>query len=272
MAIPCGQCIGCRIDRSRQWAVRCVHEAQGHESNSFITLTYAPEHMPIDGSLVPRHHQLFMKRLRKEIAPTRIKFYHCGEYGEKLSRPHYHTLIFGYDFPDRYPWTRNNGETYFRSDTLEKLWPLGHSLIGNVTFESAAYVARYCMKKRTGKQAYEHYTKELDDGTQVIVEPEYARMSLNPAVGKEWAEQYALSDCYDSGDFIVLNGRKFKPPRYYDQLLKASDPERLEQIKNSRVEALQKHEKNNTPERLAVRERIQEVKAERLKRGYEYDQ
>ena len=99
--LPCGQCIGCRLERSRQWAVRCMHEASLHDENSFLTLTYSDENLPPGGSLHLPDFQNFMKRLRKSIAPKRVRFYHCGEYGDILSRPHYHALLFGYDFDDR---------------------------------------------------------------------------------------------------------------------------------------------------------------------------
>ena len=87
MKISCGQCIGCRLERSRQWAVRCVHEASLHTANSFITLTYRNECLPGDGSVHPEHFQKFMKRLRKALPDVKIRFFHCGEYGSMLSRP-----------------------------------------------------------------------------------------------------------------------------------------------------------------------------------------
>jgi hypothetical protein len=145
--VPCGQCIGCRLERSRQWAIRCVHEAYGHEDNAFITLTYAPEHLPHDVSLNISHFQKFMKRLRKAISPKLVRFFHCGEYGELNQRPHYHACLFGYDFPDKVLYTIRDECRLYRSPMLEKLWPMGFATVGDVTFESAAYVARYITKK-----------------------------------------------------------------------------------------------------------------------------
>jgi len=98
--LPCGKCIGCRLDRSRQWAIRCMHEASLYERNCFITLTYSDEFLPNDRSVNVRHFQLFMKKLRKRFGPN-IRFYHCGEYGEKTSRPHYHALLFNFDYTFR---------------------------------------------------------------------------------------------------------------------------------------------------------------------------
>ena len=155
--LPCGQCIGCRLQRSREWAARCVFEASRHEHNSFITLTYAPECLPEDGSLHYEHFQKFIKRLRKRLwryeDDLKVRFFMCGEYGEQFSRPHYHAIIFGYDFPDKVFWSRNNGYPLYRSRMLEELWPFGYCTVGDVTFESAAYVARYTGTRLAPAQA-----------------------------------------------------------------------------------------------------------------------
>lgn len=154
MEVPCGQCIGCRLERSRQWAVRIMHECSLYESNLFLTLTYSDEHLPHRGVLVKRHFQLFMKRLRKHFANRLIRFYHCGEYGSLTQRPHYHAILFNVDFPDRVLHSKNGrGESLYESATLAKLWPYGQATYGEVTFESAAYCARYCVKKVTGQLA-----------------------------------------------------------------------------------------------------------------------
>ena len=157
VTVPCGQCIGCRLERSRQWAIRCSHEAQMHEKNCFITLTFSDEHLPEDRSVDVRHFQLFMKRLRKRYGDG-IRFFHCGEYGDHFGRPHYHACIFNHDFEDKKIWKQSgSGEIIYRSASLEELWPYGYSSVGEVTFESAAYVARYITKKVTGDPAQEHY-------------------------------------------------------------------------------------------------------------------
>lgn len=281
----CGQCMGCRLDRSLEWAIRCVHEASLHEHNSFITLTYSDDSLPTDGSLQLSDFQKFMKRLRFYISdslrirafrkkryirrPPVLKFYHCGEYGEKYSRPHYHALLFNYDFPDKVFWKSVNGEDYFTSEILGKLWPQGHSMIGAVTFESAAYVARYITKKITGPMAQFVYT-DLDTATGEIfaeLRPEYATMSRRGGIGKGWFDQFS-SDVFPS-DFIILAGRKRKVPRYYLTQLQKLEGERYDSIKAAREFAAKKHLENNTPERLAVREEIQYLKAERLQRSYE---
>lgn len=160
LKVPCGRCIGCRLERSRQWAIRCVHEASLHKDNCFITLTYNDENLPADRGLHYEHFQLFMKRFRKAIAPAKIRFYMCGEYGEDLGRPHFHACIFGFDFPDRKLWRKSGAKSnLYRSAMLEQLWTFGYSSVGDVNFESAAYVARYIMKKISGEAAESHYTR-----------------------------------------------------------------------------------------------------------------
>ena len=159
--VPCGQCIGCRLERSRQWAIRIVHESQMHEQSYFLTLTYNNEFLPKTGSLQKADVQLFMKRLRKKFGKG-IRYYYCGEYGEKFHRPHYHLIIFGCEFPDKILWKIERGNRLWISEDLNKLWKKGYCSIGMVTFESAAYVARYVTKKITGKQANQHYERKTN--------------------------------------------------------------------------------------------------------------
>ena len=252
--LPCGQCIGCRLERSRQWAVRCLHESQLHDENAFLTLTYSDENLPSDGSISKREMQLFIKRLRKLISPRKIRYVYCGEYGDKTKRPHYHALIFNYDFSaDRRVHSRNRDGSYlYTSAELESVWPKGHALIGDVTFESAAYVARYCLKKVTGKAAAAAYER-LDPltGEVFTIEPEFFQMSLRPGIGRGWIDKYK-SDVYPS-DEVIVRGHKTRPPRYYDSLLPENE---VSPVKKKRLRKARKHKSNNTPERLKVREMI----------------
>lgn len=210
-----------------------MHEAEDHDQNAFITLTYDDEHQPADQSLNKRDFQLFMKRLRKHF-PQTIRFYHCGEYGPQTGRPHYHAIIFGTHFPDRYHWTTRNNNPSYRSDTLEALWPLGNSEISDVTFESAAYVARYIMKKVTGAQAGQHY-QILDPSTGELIsrQPEYATMSRRPGIGTNWLSRFG-SDTY-LRDRIYMRGQYMKPPRAYDRLWEILNPKEMETIKHERL-------------------------------------
>lgn len=100
VTVPCGQCIGCRLDKSRDWAVRCLHEASLYQDNCFITLTYDDAHLDPLGSLNKDDFVKFMKRLRFQYGP-KIRFFHCGEYGTLLNRPHHHACIFNFDFYDK---------------------------------------------------------------------------------------------------------------------------------------------------------------------------
>lgn len=255
--VPCGQCIGCRLERSRVWAMRCVHEASLHESNCFLTLTYDDAHLPVGNTLVKRHFQLFMKRLRK-FAKCKISFFHCGEYGERSGRPHYHALIFGYDFPDKVLRPSSGEDKLFRSESLDCLWGLGFCSIGAVSFESAAYCARYCLKKITGDTAAAHYGDRL---------AEYMTCSLKPAIGRNWYLKY--SGEVSQNDSVVMRGREMRPPRYYDKVLEAVSAEAYKALKLVRVRKAIKYRDNNTPERLKVRSVVAAGKLSLLKRSVE---
>lgn len=252
LTLPCGQCIGCRLERSRQWAVRCMHESQMHELSSFVTLTYDDEHLPVHGSLRYRDFQLFMKRLRKRVGP--VRFYMCGEYGEKRWRPHFHALLFGCFFEDRERWRESaSGFPLYRSKVLESLWDLGTCEVGDVSFDSAAYVARYCMKKITGPNSDAHYER-MDPATGELfwLEREFTRMSLKPGIGFKWFERFR-SDVFTE-DHVVVNGMKCKPPRYYDRLLALAPDSRSDEIEFSRYEKAMRCVDDCTVDRLRARE------------------
>lgn len=145
--VPCGKCIGCRLDYSRGWAIRCMHEASLYENNCFVTLTYDDEHLPKDGNLHIEDFQKFVKRLRKEAFHDGIRYFHAGEYGGDLGRPHFHAILFNCDFADKVHASSRRGNRLYASEALSALWPFGFHSIGDVTLASASYVARYCMKK-----------------------------------------------------------------------------------------------------------------------------
>lgn len=259
--VACGQCRGCRKEKARQWAVRCMHEAQMHARKCFLTLTYSEEKLPADRSVNVRHWQLFAKRLRKEKGPFR--FYHCGEYGETTGRPHYHALIYGLDFYEtRERWKKSgNGHWLYIDQVLNELWSHGHVYIGELTHESAAYCARYTMKKLSGDTAETEYGERVDPDTGEVsfyrARP-YSTMSRRPGIGHGWLEKFK-GDVYPS-DEVIANGRKTKPPTYYDSKLEEEDPELLESIKAERRKNGNKHKSNNTPDRLAVREESDRLK------------
>lgn len=266
--VPCGQCIGCRLEKSRQWAMRIMLEASLYENNCFITLTYDDENLPDPPTLVLDDWQRFMKRLRKEYG-NGIRFYHCGEYGEKNGRPHYHAVLLNFDFPDKQPLQLldygSETKKLYKSDSLERLWSKGHTSIGSVTFQSAAYVARYVVKKITGAMADEHYQRiDYLTGEVVHLKPEYSTMSRRPGIGKPWFDRYG-SDVYPS-DYLVVNGAKVKPPKFFDRLLELDDEKALKAIQGRRIKTAERRAADNTPERLLVKELVKEAQISNLKR------
>lgn len=245
----------CRLQRSYEWALRCVHEAQLHPRNSFLTLTYDDEHLPPDLSLRKAHWQKFCKRVRKglEALPSEsrtFRYLHCGEYGDVNGRPHYHAIVFGQDWShDRVPVRTRGKHPLWMSAELTEKWRHGLVFIGEASFQSAAYVARYALKKRTRKE----HRDSGDTRTQ-----EYVTMSRNPGIGSAWFEQYR-SDVYPS-DFVVQAGRKIRPPRYYDRLLEAEDSAAHEAIAEARARRRAEREPD-TPDRRYARESRQRAES-----------
>jgi hypothetical protein len=291
--VPCGQCTGCRLDHSRVWAARCMHEAKMHKHNCFLTLTYNDKNLPkIDGipTLDKTDLQKFLKRLRSHIEYNwrkktgyegsikhkclnypHIKYYACGEYGTKNHRPHYHICLFGYQFSKLKKWKYipKTKSTLFRSEELESLWTHGFSSIGELNFETAAYTARYCMKKAKGKNKESHYEvfTKLDTGEVISKEPEFALMSRNPGIGKKYLQHYK-NDIYPR-DFIYVRGQKTKVPKYYDNVMLKEDPKLMEKVKGKRRhEAKQNHEENSLA-RLKTKEYCKQQSITNLQRSIE---
>lgn len=294
MEVACGQCLGCRLDRSRMWAMRLVHESTLHETtggNSFITLTYRdPEictteellqekHIPSDWSLQKSHYQKFMKRLRKARPSSKLKYFHCGEYGNicrhginlekvkcplcNVGRPHYHSILFNCSFSDLEPYgSAPDGRTLYSSPELEKIWGYGHVDVGEVNWQSAAYVARYCLKKINGVNAADHYLAVEHDGTITELEPEYATMSNG--LGAQWYEKYK-SDLWPSDEVpVVGQGVIKKVPRYYEEKLKAVDEDLHAYIKEKRLEFRMENAHEYTAERLHSKYRVKKAQTSTL--------
>lgn len=289
LKIACNQCIGCRLDHSLMWATRIMHETKSYQDSIFITLTYNQEHYPEDNSLSLDHWQLFMKRLRK-TTNEKIKYFHCGEYSPKKTRPigpfnpdyymaegqrpHYHAIIFNHTFSDKELWTMRNDIPLYTSIILDNLWGKGFATLGNVTFESAAYVARYALKKingpleqkideKTGLRPYErvcHYTGNI---TEVSKE----RVSMSNGIGKNFYNTYK-SDMFPR-DYVIINEHQAKVPRYYDKIYDVENPESMEEIKERRILSMRDHAKDNTPSRLAQREKVKQAQNNMLIRGLE---
>lgn len=268
--VPCGSCVGCRLDRSREWAVRCVHEGQLHEENCMITLTYNEEHLPHDAGLCVSHFQDFMKRARFHLSPKKIRYFHCGEYGDENRRPHYHALIFGHDFagpPDkRIVWEQREGVTTWLSAELESLWGKGFCTVGALTFDSAAYVARYVMKKVGGAAAYDHYLS-VDPVTAEVfqIKPEYITMSRRPGIAADWFKRFK-SDVYPHDYVVLTGGKKVKVPRYYDGRFSLDNQAAMLEIKSRRISEAHKRSADNTMERLETKEAVATLKVKNLSR------
>lgn len=220
-----------------------MHEASSWPASSFLTLTYEDKHCP--DSLDRKAFPGFMKRLRKR-RPGPMKYMHCGEYGELTERPHYHAILFGYEFPDRRHWKSNaQGHAQYRSDELDELWGQGLCSIGPVTFETAAYTARYICKKVTGDRAAEHYAGRT---------PEF--MTCSKGIGEAWIRTYQADTYRD--DFVVMRGVPMRIPRYYDKKTCELAPELVRRAELNRIcgAATSKARHERTPERLKVREAV----------------
>lgn len=264
LTVPCGQCIGCRVDRQKEWALRLCHEIKSHDRTTFLTLTYSPEHLPRGGTLVKSHVQSFIKRLRRYIeyrSGKKIRFFACGEYGENLSRPHYHLLIFGWEPHDAKVFTRKDNYTVYTSEVIRSLWPYGFNTWSPGSPENAMYVSHYTIKKINGPMAKEHYTRITQDGEMIEIQPEFALMSKGrngDGLGARHYQKYK-SDFRDN-DSGMIRGKKTNVPRYYDKLYEREHSEAMAKVKDVRKAKARKHRENNTPERLATREKVMYAK------------
>lgn len=252
--IPCGHCIGCRLERSRVWANRCLLELEYHDSAYFVTLTYNDDHLPLhwyadpetgeasaqSASLSKRDFQLFMKRVRKAFPDDKIRFFACGEYGPNTFRPHYHAILFGLHLDDLVPFGRSvQGHQYYISESLQRCWYIderrsdqlpgliGHLVVANVTWETCAYTARYITKKLTGPEAQFY--------SDFNIEPPFSLMSRRPGIARQWYDDHP--DLYDFEYISVKTpegGKKFRPPRYFDKLYDIDEPEKSAALKETR--------------------------------------
>lgn len=260
---PCGKCKGCRLAASRDWGIRCYHEAALHENNIFTTLTYSNENLPLGGTLIKSHMSEFLIRLRTKFGAN-IRFYGCGEYGEQLSRPHYHVILFNFKFPDQIFLTKRNGFPVFTSKLLNQVWGLGLTEIGTVTFKSASYVARYILKKQY--RSDDHYETVCPiTNQQFTLLPEFTNMSRMHGIGHDHFQQHKQEII--NNDFIVIDGRQHPVPRYYDKLHEKAD---ASSFRSTVAKRLQFHNANKSDDgstRLRVREIIQDRKLQHLPRN-----
>lgn len=265
VTLPCGRCIGCRLQYSLEYAARAHHEMKLHPVGCSITLTYDDEHLPPNKSLVKRHPQLFMKSLREKYAPRKIRAFGCGEYGEKTGRPHYHICLFNFDFADKVLYGKTpQGHDLYTSEDLRSLWPHGDHKIGELNFETAAYAARYMTKKIKGHSAKAHYGDRI---------PEYAIKPMRPGLGADYAKKW-LTEIYTNDSIIVEKmGQKVEisPPKFYDKILEKTDPVLYAYVMaKRRAEMFKlKDHPDSTDARLKTRRIVHELKAKQLKRTIE---
>lgn len=266
--LPCGRCITCRLDYSRQWAMRGVCELQSTEIAAFITLTYDKKHLPANGSLVKADYQKFLKRLRRR--GYEFTYMLCGEYGENKGRPHYHAIIFGesfkhpeYDVDDDgvplwslAPVAQSSEMPLYVNDELTDIWGMGHVVFGDVSFAAIQYVSGYVTKKITGEMAKEHYGDRL---------PEFMRVSLKTPIGSRWFDKFE-SDVYPSDEF-VFEGKVMRPPKYFQKRFAKKYPDKALDLSVKREIVAESRNHLNTPERLAARKAITLAKfSERVRR------
>ena len=269
LELACGQCIPCRLRRSRDWAMRAKHEAEGYSENCFVTLTYANEYVPING-VSRKAISKFMKDLRKR-AGAGVRFMACGEYGPKNTRPHYHLCLFNLKFHDQYFWNKTKaGSDLYRSPTLEKIWPYGHSSIGELTAESAGYTARYVLKKVTGERAEKYYQSVCRVTGEIFdLNPEFIQVSNRPGLGTKWiSENYKAVYARDS---IIHKGKEVPVPFFYDKWLKLNHPELAEEVAHKRYLKRKSEDLSEwTEQRLFQAEDAKKAKIkQQLKRDYE---
>lgn len=298
----CGRCIGCLLSKSREWAVRCMHEASLYWDNCWLTLTFNDEYLSTRQNpfSVERGQKSevtrFLKRLRKKYGAG-IRYFYCAEYGETCffcnkserdcacdlyhpwrGRPHYHVCLFNHDFSDKKFFKSINGCEHYTSEELDKLWTdpdtglfMGWCTISALTPDSAAYTARYSLKKIKGDLAeaedpvtgIKHYQRITPDGEIVDILPEFNSMSRRPGIGKGWLDQYS-KEVFDN-DAVLFKTVRIKPPRYYDIKMADIDAFALDENKFIRVDKAE-NSPDNTRDRLEVREMIAHEKAKKLHR------
>lgn len=252
--VACGQCLGCRVRRAQEWAVRCTHEAQCWKENCFVTLTYSDEHLPGDGSLNHRHFELFMKRARDRI-PGPLRYFMCGEYGEETQRPHYHAVMFNVEFrPWKMQGKSGSGNAFYSNTLLTELWGLGHCTVQPVTVQTVGYCTRYCVGKLTGELGKIAYGER---------KPPYCAVSNRPGIGSLWYECFGQEKA--AQDYIVFNGAECRMPRYYDKL---SDRKGwlTDEVEFARYERAKSVAADNTSERLQVREQVAKARMRKQER------
>lgn len=232
LTLPCGLCFGCRCDNARSWSLRMMHETRYHAHNYFITLTYAPEHMPLNGMLNYSHLTKFFKRARHsfQTAAKPFKYFACGEYGDKTLRPHFHFAGFDFVLDDlRFFKKTPNGGAYFLSEALRDCWRYGHVIVAPLEWDSAAYIARYVTKKMHGKGIRDWVDPDTGECFPFPVEKPFMSKGLGlPFYNQHKDEIWDLDGCLYKQQYLI------KPPRYYFKELVKEDPWKAMAIQSAR--------------------------------------
>lgn len=274
VTLPCRRCEGCALEDARQKACRAKDELSLYDDNIFITLTYSDDFLPHRGFLVKKDFQDFMKRYRKRVFKQwgiTFRAMYSGEYGDENWRPHFHAIIFGHDFYDKFLWrVTPRGDAIYRSRSLESLWPWGHCEIASATFESASYVARYTVKKYTNRYKKDFYQKvDLVTGEIYYLPPEFCEYPRGKAggLGFPWFKKN-FRDVFPN-DIYIVNGKKVAAPKYYFDKFKQMSPFVSEDVEQKRIDRMRKFKHDNTSERLLVKEQVAMSKSKffNVKRG-----
>lgn len=269
--LPCGKCIGCRLEYSRQWANRCVLESLSYPEDQcwFLTLTIDDDHLKDyvtkNGFATCKADDIstFMKALRgrwsdQHGVTAHIRFFGCSEYGDESMRPHYHLLLFGLPLYDLEFYKNNHdGDVLYKSEELTEIWKKGIVTIGQFNWNTAAYTARYVMKKAGGKNAA--FYDALD------IEPEKVRMSRRPGIGADFFEHH-IDDIYELDEIVLPatkgNSHVISPPKYFDKKIKV----RLEAFPDLKLRS-----GKTFGEVWNQRERIQKLKQQAQDQAHGYD-
>jgi len=263
--IPCGKCIGCRLDKTAQWAMRIMCEADMHEKNCYLTLTYEEDSLNEKSSLQKKDVQGFWKRLRNDLSVLygnspdykSVRYFSAGEYGDLRKRPHYHAALFGEDFSsDRIPWQQGVKDILYRSPTLEKAWGKGICTIQELNHESALYIAKYVVKRLSGERESEYEGKQ----------PEFALMSRRPGLAADWLKKY-MNDVKGVDGVVIKNGKIVRPGRFFDSKIEAVDPKHMLKVKAERRKKIDPEQ--DTYRRLEAREKLKKHQIKWKRRNYE---
>ena len=246
--VPCGKCIECKLNYSRQWATDCMLEKQYYNENEcwFLTLTYSDEYLPqaefktdtgesFKGiSLRKKDLQDFWKRLRKHYTKNKIKYLAVGEYGKSTSRPHYHAIVYGLNLDTKklkYLNNNENGDSLWTHPDIENIWGKGQIVLGQVTWKSIAYVARYTLKKQKDKD--------------IALDQRYGRIPpficMSQGIGKRYYEEHQ-KDLVSQDAFILPNGQ-YPLTKRFMRNLKVIDEELYTTLSESHKQYAEEHQK-----------------------------